>query len=110
MKTGVSLCSISNRENPVFITGIPATENRVPAMRTGVARNENRFFLMRIYYTGKTLFWPCTDPVRDCSVPIKWEKSGKFWKPPIKFLYIKLLEGGGLGSLRVKIGHHKIGA
>ena len=21
----------------------------------------------RIYYTGKTLFWPCTGPVRDCS-------------------------------------------
>ena len=53
MKTGFSLCSISNRENPVFITGIPAIENR--------------FFLLWKYYTGKSQFWPCTDPVRDCS-------------------------------------------
>jgi hypothetical protein len=22
---------------------------------------------VRIYYTGKTLFWPCTGPLRDCS-------------------------------------------
>ena len=28
MKTGFSLCSISIREKPVFITGIPANENR----------------------------------------------------------------------------------
>ena len=54
MRTGFSLCSISNREKPVFITGIPA--------------NENRFFPVWKYYTGKTLFWPCTGPVRDCSV------------------------------------------
>ena len=56
MKTGFSLCSISNRENPVFITGIPATENR--------------FFPVWKYYTGKSLFWPCTDPVRDCSASL----------------------------------------
>ena len=43
-------------------------ENRDPVMRTGVPCNENRFFPVRIYYTGKTLFWPCTGPVRDCSV------------------------------------------
>ena len=62
MKTGFSLCSISNRENPVFITGIPATENR--------------FFPVWKYYTGKTLFWPSTGPVRDCSVA--WgNKKGK---------------------------------
>ena len=36
-------------------------------MRTGVPCNENRFFPVIIYYTVKTLFWPCTDPVRDCS-------------------------------------------
>ena len=29
-------------------------------MRTGVPCNENRFFPVRIYYTGKTLYWPCT--------------------------------------------------
>ena len=51
----------SHREIPVMNTG-------VPAMRTGVPCDENRFFPVRIYYTGKTLFWPCTDPVRDCSV------------------------------------------
>ena len=56
MRTGLSLCSISNREKPVFITGIPA--------------NKNRIFPVWKYYTGKTLFWPCTGPVRDCSVPI----------------------------------------
>ena len=54
MRSGFSLCSISNREKPVFVTGIPA--------------NENRFFPVWKYYTGKTLFWPCTGPVRDCSV------------------------------------------
>ena len=32
-------------------------------MRTGVPCNENMFFPVRIYYTGKTLFWPCTGPV-----------------------------------------------
>ena len=50
-----------------FSQGIPCNEYRVPAMRTGVPCNENRFFPVRIYYTGKTLFWPCTGPVRDCS-------------------------------------------
>jgi hypothetical protein len=56
MKTGFSLCSISTREKPVFITGISA--------------NENRFFPVWKYYTGNSLFWPCTGPVRDCSVCI----------------------------------------
>ena len=45
MKTVFSLCSISIREKPVFITWEPC--------------NENRFFLVWKYYTGKTLFWPC---------------------------------------------------
>ena len=40
-------------------------------MRTGVPCNENRFFPVRIYYTGKTQFWPCSGPVRDCSVPTR---------------------------------------
>ena len=53
MKTGFSLCSISNREKPVFITLEPC--------------NENRIFPVWKYYTEKTLFWPCTGPVRDCS-------------------------------------------
>jgi hypothetical protein len=53
MRTGFSLCSISNREKPVFIRGIPA--------------NENSFFPVWKYYTGKTLLWTCTGPVRDCS-------------------------------------------
>ena len=43
-------------------------EYRIPAMRTAVPCNENWFFPVRINYTGKTLFWPCTDPVRDFSV------------------------------------------
>ena len=47
---------------------IPCNEYRVPVMRTGVPCNESRFFPVRIYYTGKTLFWPCTGPVWDCSV------------------------------------------
>ena len=54
METGFSLCSISHREKPVFISWDPC--------------NENRFFPVWKYYTGKTLFWPCTGPVRDCSV------------------------------------------
>ena len=36
-------------------------------MRTGVPCNENRVFPVRIYFAVKTLFWPCTDPVLDCS-------------------------------------------
>ena len=42
-----------NREKPGFITGIPG--------------NENRTFPVWKYCTGNSLFWPCTDPVRDCS-------------------------------------------
>ena len=30
--------------------------------------NENRFFPVWKYYTRKTLLWPCTGPVQDCSV------------------------------------------
>ncbi len=58
------------RDFPVysFSQGIPCNEYRVPAMRTGVPCNENMLFPVRIYYTGKSLFWPCTGPVRDCSV------------------------------------------
>ena len=58
VKTGFSLCTFPKREKPVFITGIPA--------------NVNRFFPVWEKYTGKTLFWPCTGPVRDCSVPKEW--------------------------------------
>jgi hypothetical protein len=54
MKTGFSLCSLSHREKPVFITWEPC--------------NENGFFPVWKNYTGKTLFWPCTGPVQDCSV------------------------------------------
>ena len=44
MRTGFSLCSISNRENPVFITGIPANENME------ILHWEN---------TVLALYWPC---------------------------------------------------
>ena len=47
-------------------------------MRTGVPCKENRLFPVRIDYTGKTLFWPCTGPVGDCSV----NKSKKLHNPP----------------------------
>ena len=63
MRTGFSLCSISKREKPVFITGIPA--------------NENRFFPVWKYYTRKTLFWPCTGPLRDCSVTMTEKQKQK---------------------------------
>ena len=53
MKTGLSLCTFSHQEKPVFITWEPC--------------NENRFFPVWEKYTGKTLFWLCTGPVRDCS-------------------------------------------
>ena len=53
IKTGFSLCTFPNREKPVFISCDPC--------------NENRFFPVGKKYTGKSLFWPCTDPVRDCS-------------------------------------------
>jgi hypothetical protein len=65
MRTGFSLCSISNREKPVFITGIPA--------------NENRFFPVWKYYTRKTLFWPCAGPVRDCSVYKYFSSNKKYF-------------------------------
>ena len=54
MKTGFSLCTFPNREKPVSITWEPC--------------NENRFFPVWEKYTGKTLYWPCTGPVMDCSV------------------------------------------
>ena len=51
-------------------------------MRTGVPCNENRFFPVRIYYTGKTLFWPCTGPVWDCSVHLFLASERCFWPLP----------------------------
>ena len=42
-----------HREKPVFISWDPC--------------NENRFLPVGKKYTGKSLFWLCTDPVRDCS-------------------------------------------
>ena len=54
MKTGFSLCTFSHREKPVSISWDPC--------------NNYRFFPVGKKYTGKSLFWPCTDPVRDCSV------------------------------------------
>ena len=53
MKTGFSLFTFSHRDKPVPISWDPC--------------NENRFFPVGKKYTGKSLFWPCTDPVRDCS-------------------------------------------
>ena len=46
-------------------------------MRTGVPCNQHRFFPVRIYYTGKPLFWPCTGPVQDCSVRQQLYKTGR---------------------------------
>jgi hypothetical protein len=57
MKTGFSLCTFSHREKPVSISWDPC--------------NENRFFPVGKKYTGKSLFWPCTDPVRDCSARLR---------------------------------------
>ena len=54
LKTGFSLCTFSHREKPVCISWDPC--------------NENRIFPVGKKYTGKSLFWPCTDIVRDCSV------------------------------------------
>ena len=48
-------------------------------MRTGVPCNENRFFPVRICYTGKTLLWPCTGPVRDCSVVWKCQMGCRYY-------------------------------
>ena len=72
MKTRFSLCSISNREKPVFINWEPC--------------NENRFFPVWKYYKGKTLFWPCTGPVRDCSVTKQGQKKEN------KLIWLELLE------------------
>ena len=57
MKTGFSLCTFSHREKPVSISWDPC--------------NENRFFPVGKKYTGKSLFWPCTDHVRDGSVGLQ---------------------------------------
>ena len=66
MRTGFSLCSISIRVKPVFITGFPA--------------NENRFFPVWKYYTGKTLFWPCTGPVLALYGIAVWWKNESLWQ------------------------------
>jgi hypothetical protein len=78
MKTGFSLCSISNREKPVFIKWEPC--------------NENRFFLVGKYYRGKTLFWPCTGPVRDCSV----------FKTTVYFGFLAIISKSGVGCFFVR--------
>ena len=73
MKTGFSLCTFPNREKPVFISCDPC--------------NENRLFPVGKNYTGKSLFWPCTDPVRDCSEYV----NVSFW------LFHKVIMGLWLG-------------
>ena len=57
MKRGFSLRTFSHREIQLFPS-------------PGKPCNENRIFPVWEKYTGKTLFWPCTGPVRDCSVAI----------------------------------------
>ena len=54
------------RDLPVykFSQGNPCNDYRIPATRTGVPCNENRFFPVRISTQGK----PCSGPVQDCSV------------------------------------------
>ena len=46
MKTWFSLCSFSHKEKTVFVTGIPA--------------NENRFFPCVGKLHKEALYWPCT--------------------------------------------------
>ena len=31
---------------------------------------QSQIHRITLYYTGKSLFWPCTDPVRDCSASL----------------------------------------
>ena len=90
MKTGFSLCTFPNMEKPLFITGIAA--------------NVNRFFPVWEKYTGKTLFWPCTGPVRDCSVPNHY-----FYKK--LSLYIKITSinlGLGFEFIRVSAAKNQV--
>jgi hypothetical protein len=70
MKIGISLCIFPNRKKPVVITWEPC--------------NENRFFPVWEKYTGKTLYWPCTGPVRDCSV-VYLNSQSKFSRENIIF-------------------------
>ena len=67
MTTGISLCSDPHREIPVINTGSLQWEQGFHVMK--------QVFPVRIYYTGKTLFWPCTDPVLDCSVTIRMHSA-----------------------------------
>ena len=50
MRTGFSLCGISNREKPVFITGIPANENRIFPVWKNYTCRETPVLV---------LYWPC---------------------------------------------------
>ena len=94
MRTGFSLCSISNREKPVFINWEPC--------------NENRIFPVWKYYTGKTLFWPCTGPVRDCSVFMaKYE--ARVWSSPWPCLSPFGSEGPVMYSSKYIVGLTKAG-
>ena len=68
--------------------------------------NENRVFPVWKYYTGTTLFWSCTGPVRDCSVRTMActrllkcfvlktqcnQKDWKYWALQINGPYFELL-------------------
>ena len=77
----------SHMEKPVFITGNPCSiagnlyslqgfpcENQYTGRSLQSLQgmglqccNENRFFPVWEKYTGKTMFWPCTGTVRNCS-------------------------------------------
>ena len=51
-----------------FSQGNPCNENRGPCNENrGSLLNENRFIPCVENFTWKTLFWPCTGPVQDCS-------------------------------------------
>ena len=88
MKTGFSLCHISNREKPVFINWEPC--------------NENRIFPVWKYYTGKTLFWPCTAPVRDCSTSACAKPF--FGLLRIYVLYLPILDSCGIFMRKIGKG------
>ena len=59
MKTGFSLCNFSHGENLFPSPGKPVSKTGFPCV--GKVYRENPVL---------SLYWPCTGPVRDCSVAV----------------------------------------
>ena len=64
------LAELSKFTTAIFTQNGPGWKKLVFGVKIATLQSLTGPVQGRIYYTGKTLFWPCTGPVRDCSVDL----------------------------------------